>query len=71
MTRSTASTPRYSRLARVVSKWQLFGTSCPALHTAVNSTFSAARPWWVGTKCFMPVMSRTTASRRKKLRAPA
>ncbi len=56
--------PRYSRLARVVSKWQLLGTSSPFLHTAVNRTFSAARPWCVGTKCFMPVMPCTTASNR-------
>jgi hypothetical protein len=70
ITRSSASTPMYSRLPRVVSKWQLLGTRSPFLHTAVNSTFSAARPWCVGTKC-MPVMSWITFSRRKKLRAPA
>ena len=56
MTRSTASTPMNSRLPRVVSKWQLFGTRSPALQVAPNSTFSAARPWCVGTKYCMPVM---------------
>ena len=52
MTRSTASAPVYSTLARVVSKWVLLGTTLPGPPTTENRIFSAARPWWVGMTCW-------------------
>ena len=51
MTRSTASAPVDSTLARVVSKWVLFGIDLPGPPMAENRIFSAARPWWVGMTC--------------------
>ena len=48
MTRSTASAPVASTLARVVSKCVLFGTTFPGPPRTLNRIFSAARPWWVG-----------------------
>ena len=48
MTRSRASAPECSTLARVVSKWVLLGMTLPGPPTAVYRIFSAARPWWVG-----------------------
>ena len=51
MTRSTASAPVNSTLARVVSKWVLLGMTLPGPPTAVYRIFSAARPWWVGMTC--------------------
>ena len=48
ITRSTASAPVYSTLARVVSKWVLFGIALPGPPMAVKRIFSAARPWCVG-----------------------
>ena len=46
--RSSAVAPTASRLARVVSKWVLFGTMSPGLHALENRMRSAARPWCVG-----------------------
>ena len=51
MGRSTACAPVNSMLARVVSKWVLFGMTWPAPPVTVNRIFSAARPWWVGKMC--------------------
>ena len=51
MGRSTACAPVNSMLARVVSKWVLFGITRPGPPTTVNRIFSAARPWWVGKTC--------------------
>ena len=48
MTRSTASAPVNSTLARVVSKWVLFGMTLPGPPITEKRIFSAARPWWVG-----------------------
>ena len=62
MTRSTASAPVYSTLARVVSKWVLLGMTLPGPPIAVNRSFSAARPWWVGMT-WRNGNSRWTASR--------
>ena len=47
-TRSRASAPSASTLARVVSKWLLLGTISPAFNTEWNRIRSAARPWCVG-----------------------
>ena len=51
MTRSTASAPVNSTLARVVSKWVLLGIALPGPPMTENRIFSAARPWWVGMTC--------------------
>ena len=51
MTRSTASAPVNSTLARVVSKCVLLGTTLPGPPSTLNRIFSAARPWWVGMTC--------------------
>ena len=48
ITRSTASAPVASMLARVVSKWVLLGMTLPGPPTTLKRIFSAARPWWVG-----------------------
>ena len=48
MTRSTASAPVNSTLARVVSKCVLFGTTWPGPPMTEKRILSAARPWWVG-----------------------
>ena len=48
MTRSTASAPVSSTLARVVSKWVLLGIVFPGPPMTEKRIFSAARPWWVG-----------------------
>ena len=64
MTRSLASTPSTSMLARVVSKWLLLGTIWPGFRIEWNRIRSAARPWWVGMMCLKPVRSDTTCSKR-------
>ena len=64
MTRSRASPPQCSMLARVVSKWVLLGMTCPRRTVEANRMCSAARPWWVGITCRKPVMSCTAASNR-------
>ena len=69
--RSTARAPVRSMLARVVSKWALFGITAPAPPTTSKSTRSLARPWWVGSGSSKPVTSRTASRRRSKLSAPA
>ncbi len=51
MTRSSASAPVNSMLARVVSKWVLLGTTFPAPPMTEKRIRSAARPWWVGMTC--------------------
>ena len=61
--RSTASAPVYSTLARVVSKWVLFGTILPGRTRTLKRIRSAARPWWVGMTCSNGNSSRT-ASRK-------
>ena len=38
-------------LARVVSKWALFGTTLPGPPTSSNRMRSLARPWCVGRMC--------------------
>ncbi len=48
ITRSTGSTPSYSRLARVVSKCVLDGTTSPGRVATEKRIRSAARPWCVG-----------------------
>jgi hypothetical protein len=48
--RLTGLPPRAMTLAWVVSKCMLLGTDWPGLTVQANRTFSAARPWWVGTK---------------------
>ena len=64
MGRSTASAPVNSTLARVVSKWVLFGTALPGPATTLNRIFSAARPWWVGIT-WRNGNSSWTASRKR------
>ena len=64
MTRSTARRRGTEVGARGVEVAVVGHHQVAALQTAVNSTFSAARPWWVGTKCGMPVMSLITFSSR-------
>ena len=71
ITRSTASAPVYSTLARVVSKWVLFGTTLPGPPTAVNRIFSAARPWWVGITCSNGNRSWTASLNRNQDGDPA
>ena len=61
---SSAVALRASMLARVVSKWVLFGTMSPAFTAVPNRMRSAARPWCVGMTCFSPVISWTDASNR-------
>ena len=51
MTRSTASAPVNSTLARVVSKCVLLGMTLSGPPRTLNRIFSAARPWWVGMTC--------------------
>ncbi len=63
MTRSTAVPPFASMLARVVSKWVLFGTMSPGFRIVEKSRFSATRPWWVGMTCGRPKISRTLRSK--------
>ena len=46
-------------LARVVSKWLLLGMMRPGLESSEKRMFSAARPWWVGRTCSIPVMPFT------------
>ena len=62
--RSTASAPVNSTLARVVSKWVLFGIDLPGPPSTLNRIFSAARPWWVGITC-LNGNSSCTASRKR------
>jgi hypothetical protein len=50
-TRSSASPPSYSMLARVVSKWLLLGMTDPGCTVISNRIRSAARPWCVGITC--------------------
>ena len=64
MTRSTASAPVNSTLARVVSKWVLLGTTLPGPPMTLKRIFSAARPWWVGMTC-RKGKSSWTASRKR------
>ncbi len=72
MTRSSATPWLTSMLARVVSKWQLFGITIPGrVSTVENRRFSATRPWWTGRKAGKPKTSRIESWRWKKLRAPA
>ena len=63
MTKSTASPPLASTLARVVSKCVLFGTTSPGLSTVEKRRFSATRPWWVGMTFGKPKMSRIVSSK--------
>jgi hypothetical protein len=58
-------------LARVVSKWVLFGTQSPGRSIVAARIRSAALPWCVGITCRKPVMSFTAASKRPKLGLPA
>src|SRR3990170_5691690 len=51
ITRSTASAPVNSTLARVVSKCVLEGIALPGPATTPNRILSAARPWWAGITC--------------------
>ena len=69
MTRSTASAPVNSTLARVVSKWVLLGMTLPGPPIAVNRIFSAARPWWVGMTCLNGNRSWTASRNTNQLRA--
>src|SRR5690606_6317130 len=62
ITRSTASAPVASTLARVVSKWVLDGTTFPAPPRTLKMIFSAARPWWVGMTCFRGQSDLTASS---------
>ena len=62
--RSIASPPSYSMLARVVSKWVLFGTTWPRVTVSAKRMRSAARPWWTGMTWGMPVSSATAAAKR-------
>ena len=64
MTRSTASAPVNSTLARVVSKCVLLGIARPGPPTAENRIFSAARPWWVGMMWRNGNSSRTASAKR-------
>ena len=64
ITRSTASAPVDSTLARVVSKWVLLGTTLPGPPSTLNRIFSAARPWWVGMT-WRKGKSSVTASRNR------
>jgi hypothetical protein len=64
MSRSTASAPVNSTLARVVSKWLLFGTVLPSPPSWLNRIRSAARPWCVGMTCLNGKSSFTAASKR-------
>ena len=64
MTRSRASAPWYSTLARVVSKWVLLGTTSPSLTITEKRIRSAARPWWVGMISFNPVIPWTVSRKR-------
>ena len=65
MTKSSATPPLASTLARVVSKCVLLGTISPAFSTVENSRFSATRPWWVGITCGSPKMERIVSSKWK------
>jgi hypothetical protein len=69
--RSTALAPVNSILARVVSKWVLFGTIRPGPPIAVNRIFSAARPWCVGNTCANGNRPVTAARNRWNDGAPA
>ena len=69
--RLRAMAPQYSMLARVVSKWLLLGMMSPGLSTHAARIPSAARPWWVGKMCSIPVISETLASKRFHDRLPA
>ena len=71
MTRSTASAPVNSMLARVVSKWVLLGTTLPLPPMAWNRMRSAARPWWVGMTCSNGNSSRTASRKMKNEGEPA
>jgi hypothetical protein len=51
MTKSAASAPVNSTLARVVSKWVLLGIAVPGPAMTLKRIFSAALPWWVGMTC--------------------
>ncbi len=64
ITRSTASAPVNSTLARVVSKCVLLGTTLPGPPTTPNRIFSAARPWWVGITCLNGKSSCTLSRNR-------
>ena len=59
-----------STLARVVSKWVLFGTTLPGPPRTVNRIFSAARPWWVGITCRNGNSSWTASRKREPRRRP-
>ncbi len=71
MGRSRASAPVNSTLARVVSKWVLFGTTLPGPATTLNRIFSAARPWWVGITCRNGNRAWTASRKRNQDGLPA
>ena len=63
ITRSRASPPFDSTLARVVSKCELLGTIIPGRTRVEKSRFSATRPWCTGTKYGKPKTSCTADSK--------
>jgi hypothetical protein len=70
VSRSTASAPLCSMLARVVSKWALFGTILPrpagGLPIMTSKRMrSLARPWCVGRTLRNPVSCLTTLRKRQ------
>ncbi len=71
MTRSTASAPECSTLARVVSKCVFEGIALPGEPTTEKRIFSAARPWWVGITCLKGKSSCTAARNRYQDGEPA
>ncbi len=71
MTRSTASAPVNSTLARVVSKWVLLGIALPGPPTTLKRIFSAARPWWVGITCLNGKRACTLSRKRNHEGDPA
>ena len=71
MGRSTACAPVNSMLARVVSKWVLFGMTRPGPPVTVNKIFSAARPWCVGKMCRNGNRPRTASRNRPNEGDPA
>ena len=62
ITKSSASAPEASILARVVSKWVFPGIASPSPPTSPKRMRSAARPWCTGMMWRRPVMSRTAFS---------
>ena len=64
ISRSMASAPVNSTLARVVSKCVFEGMTLPWPPTTPNRIFSAALPWWVGITCLKGNSSRTLSRNR-------